>query len=381
MISTSPKRPRPEEDEDVDETIVVHKKMKMEENKKSFKKFNIVADVMFGNFIKECDKLLTVTRPPIDNCDNLKNFLRKTLKGRYKVGELENVPNGKHKIIDVYNNLQLYNNVYYLTGKKEVTFNMSVSQAQQFSETKMTEKEFIKELFGESPSRFNEVYPMYNKNMITDIEFGAHAVMVTLEYFKTHDRKYILFGPSEKCKQLFEWLVSVGLANNLENVDHPPIPTSSRYHRYNSSIGAINNIFQIPESNFATISHVADNWDDFDPDFSLSDTGDKIYPVSELPDDERDYTLITTEYSLSGHVIGPKKVKYIHDIKIKKTVKNTPHTFIFVFRNSTNSKQCGHLDHCLIKGITRLQSYVKYLREHVLKNNKAVFKKYVIKYS
>ena len=381
---SSPKRPRPEDDQDDEDLIVETKKMKQEDNKRCFRNFNMVADVMFGNYLKDSYKLLNVIKPPRDKCTNLKNFLRQTLGNKNKLDELETAPPGAHKVLDVYNNTKKYNTIYYLTNKKEVTFSMSLPQATEFLDTKMTEEEFIKDLFGESPTRFNAVYPMYHKDMVTDVKFGAHAVMVTLEYFKSHDRKYITFGPTQKCKDLFEWLVSVGLAKHVEgDADHPPIPTASRYHRYNNSVGAVNSIFQIPETNFATIVAVTDNWSDYDTDYSLSDTGDKIYPIGELPDDERDFTLITTDYSLSGRTVGEcsKKIKYINDLPIKKAVRNTQHTFIFVFRNNTMSKECGSIDHCLVKGITRIQSYVKYLREHVVKNNQAIFKKYVIKYT
>lgn len=362
-------------EKDDEESLIVFKKMKTEENKRSFKKFNTVADIMFGNFLKGTNKLLTVERPPTNNNQNLKTFLKLTLRGRYNIDELDGVKNDTHRVIDVYNNLERYNTVYYLTQKKEVTFSMSPDMVETFLETTIDEIDFIKELFGEGPPRFNAVYPMYCRGMITDIRFGSHAVMSVLEYFKSHDRKHIFFNETDKCKELLKWCVDIGLANNVENVDHPPIPTSSRFHRYNCSIGSIISVFQIPEPNFATISYVCAGWDEYDCEFDKEDCGD-IYPISELPDDDKGYTLITCDYKLSGVSVNNKKIKYFNDVP----AKNAKHTYIFVFKNNTDSKHCGNLDHCLVKGITRLQSYAKYLREHVIKSNKAIFKKYVMKY-
>lgn len=376
--SCSPKRPR--SDDDKDDSIVVMKKMKMEDNMRSFNKYNIVADVMFGNHLKDTDRVLTVERPPPTKCPNFKSFLKHTLKGKYKVTDLETVGDGIHKVIDVYNHVKEYNTVYYLTQKKEVSFSMSVPQVTQFLKIKMTEGDFIKELFGGSPPRFNVVYPMYHQNRITDIVFGVHAVMSVLTYFKTHDKKHIDFNGTDKCKALLKWCVETGLAQPLNASYHPPIPTASRFHKYNNSVGAITSIFQVPETNFATIQRVTNNWEDFNTDVCINDTSDKIYPLNELPENERDYTLVTSDYSLSGYMLGSKRVKFINDVPVRKAVKNVQHSYIFVFRNNTTSKQCGHLEHCMVKGITRLQSYAKHLREYVVKNNMAIFKKYVIKY-
>jgi hypothetical protein len=375
----SPKRPHPDDDNE-DVPIVVFKKMKMDDNKRSFEKYNVVADIMFGNHVGGTDEVLTVEQPPSTKCPNLKSFLKQMLGGKYKMSELGSVGDGVHKIIDVYNHIKEYNTAYYLTQKKEVTFSMTVLQVTHFLEIKMTEGEFIRELFGVEPSRFNVVYPMYHNNHITDIVFGVHAVMSVLVYFKTHDKKHIDFNGTSKCSALLKWCVDEGLAKDVHASEHPPIPTAPRFHKYNCSVGAITSIFQVPETNFATIQRITDNWGEYDMEVGVNDTNDKIYLLDELPDNGRTYTLITSDYSLSGHMVGSKSVMYFNDVPVKKVAKNIRHSYIFVFKNSTTSKQCGYLDHCLIKGITRLQSYTKYLREYVVKNNKAVFKKYVIKY-
>lgn len=373
------KRSRDELENDTnDNNIIVLQKMITEDDKKTFKKFNLVADVMFGNYLKGTTKFLTVERPPNDKNHSLRTFLKLTLKNKYKIDELEHLDNGVHIIIDVYNNIKLYNSVYYLTQKKEVTFSMSVQQATEFLNNPMTENDFILELFGNDPCRFNVVYPMYYKKMITDVKFGINAVTNVLAYFKSHDRKYIMFGDTEKCISLLNWCVDNQLAIKLNHTDHPPIPTSSRFYINNNSIGNIKSIFQVPEANFRTIKMITDEWEqlyEMECDTFVNRDNDVLL-IDSLPESINHYTLITTDHNIAGYSIGKKPIIYYNSLQ--RSSSKREHTYIFVFRNNTTSKQCGYLKHVLLKDITRMQSYVKYLKEHVIDNPKATFNKYIL---
>ena len=356
--------------------LIEHKLIPSTNDRKNNPMINKIGDRLFGQFNKHNGKLLALEIPPQGQNYNIRGYFKQVHGNKYPTFTPEKIPTGDDKLMDVYNNIELYNKVYYITDKIEYTISLSVDEARKLSESKIDEWDLIKELFGEMTPRFRSIYPLYHLNMIENIQYGADVVNSINMYLKTQDRSFVDTGVREKCIELLTKCADEGFTELLGEW-HPPIPTTDRFHKYNS-IEFIHNIFQASVANFSTLRKIYHEWYD---DYSYDEKQPPNFRVEFLKDmsslKSTTCLPITVDHVMVGKKIefgdGKKKdVVYITDLisfERYRKVKN----YLFVFRNMTSMKQYNAFKHCVVPSITRMYSSTLFI-DTVCGNKKMFYK-------
>ena len=243
--------------------LIILKRLEPDHNHMAFTSFNLVADLMFGHYLKNTHTLIAFAIPPPD-----KNvFIRAYFKKKFKVPfEPSKIPPGVNKIMDVYNNVNEYNLAFYLTQRREFVCRMSVEEVGAFNTTRYDEVDLIKGMFSPNLFTFNVIYPLYNRGLVDSIKYGAYVLTSVMDYLKTGDRSHVDMGDKDKCTALLRDCVGYGMARDVGDF-HPPLPTAPRFQ---GSVQHVRNIYQLGTTNFATIARMydtrRDEFEDWEPD-------------------------------------------------------------------------------------------------------------------
>lgn len=289
-----------------------------------FKQFNHVASVLWGVYFRGSTRLVAFAKPQAGKDYKFRRYLHTGVVDR---------------VIDIYNNLDEYNNALYLTQKKGFVCGLTVPEVKDFNRAKYKECELIKELFADRYFGFNVIYPLYQRGMVVDVVYGPRVLTSIMTYLRTADHTHV---DDDKCITLLNQCVEWGIAQDLGSF-HIPIPTAQRF--FTGSIPAIPSIYHIPTANFSTIAHVFECRRDefvFEPVDEI-----EIKRCVELP---KKCTLLTCDESMRGKKIGNRVVHFFDDHH------NSCTNVVFVFKNNGTLGKCEVLHHCMIPGMTRLQS-------------------------
>lgn len=370
-----------------DDALVEKKVLESTIEKIKFKNYDAIADRLFGNYNRFTGELLTLEKPPPDRIHELR--MNYKLRFSKKYGSAFNpsaVPEGESKLFDIYNNIDLYNKVYYVSQKIEFTCSLSVPEAKEFVSSRVSEWDLVREMFGDNWPRFRSVYPFYQLGMVDgEKTFGPQVLTDVMEYLKSQDRAHIDTSDTAKCITLLRRCVTEGLAQDLGDI-HIPIPTANRFYK-NASVGFIKNLYQLPTTNFATIKYIyeecADCYD-FGETMTQGHEYTKIPVVSDgVTLDEKCITYVTPDVSIVGTQMGKRRtVLHMLDIvgvKKKSAGSRNIHHIVFVFKNVGSMKRFNHLKHCLVPGITRMYSARKFM-ESIFGTKQVTFYKQVLKH-